>query len=170
LGVHPTAQLSCAGDTMPRLMLSAGERHNGASLDRTGQRTLFLSTDPGSVVSSGCEMNLVIVNDATGASDPYPLGRAVRLPRIETFTLSAETVDGTFYAATLRGESLELIERAGWTAEVGWPVQGTATPVADSPGVETLRIALPWPSPSPHAPLFIWLRDEHEARKTNARY
>jgi hypothetical protein len=170
LGAHPAAQLWCADDTMPKLTLSAGERHNGASLDRTSQSTLFLSADPGSVVSSGCQMNLAIVNDTTGASDLYPLGRAVRLPRIETFTLSAETVDGTLYVGTLRGESLELIERTGWTPEMGWPVQGTATPVAGSAGGETLRISLPWPSPSPHAPLFIWLRDEHEARKTTARY
>jgi hypothetical protein len=94
----------------------------------------------------------------------------VRLPRIESFTLSGDTVGGGLYAGTLRGQSLELIERAGWTAEMGFPVQGTATPVAGSPGTQTLRIALPWPSPAPHAPLFIWLRDEHEARKTNARY
>jgi hypothetical protein len=170
LGVHPAAQLWCADDSTPRLALSAGERRNGAVLDRTGQRTLFLSADPGSVASSGCQLNLVVVNAATGSSDPYVLGRAVRLPRIESFTLSAETVDGTLYAGTLRGESLELIERTGWTPEMGWPVQGTATPVAGSPDIQTLRIALPWPSPSPHAPLFIWLRDEHDARKTNARY
>jgi hypothetical protein len=112
----------------------------------------------------------VIANGATGTSDPYVLGHAVRLPRIESFSLSGDAVDGNLYAGTLRGESLELIERTGWTSDMGWPVQGTATPVAGSPGAQTLRIALPWPSPSPHAPLFIWLRDERDARKTDARY
>jgi len=170
LGARPTVQLWCAEDTTPNLTLSVGEKRNNASLDRTGQRTLFLSVDPASVTPSGCSLNLVVANSQTGASDPYPLGRAVRLPRIESFTLSGDTVGGGLYAGTLRGQSLELIERAGWTAEMGFPVQGTATPVAGSPGTQTLRIALPWPSPSPHAPLFIWLRDEHEARKTNARY
>jgi hypothetical protein len=170
LGTRPTVQLQCAEDTTPNLTLSVGEKRNNASLDRTGQRTLFLSVDPGSVTPSGCSLNLVVANTQTGASDPYALGRAVRLPRIESFTLSGDMAGGGLYAGTLRGQSLELIERAGWTPEMGFPVQGTATPVAGSPGTQTLRIALPWPSPSPHAPLFIWLRDEHEARKTNARY
>jgi hypothetical protein len=170
LGLRPTVQVRCADDSSPNLNLTAGERHNSASLARTGQRTLFLSADPGTIASSGCLLNLVITNGSTGASDPYVLGRAVRLPRIESFTLSADALDGNLYAGTLRGESLELIERAGWTPDSGWPVRGTATPVAGSAGSQTLQIALPWPSPSPHAPLFIWLRDEHDARKTNARY
>jgi len=170
LGPHPAVQLRCADETTPALTLAAGGRSSGAVLDRTGQRTLFLSVDPGSIGPSGCQLNLVITNGMTGASDPYPLGRAVRLPRIESFTLTGDAVDGNLYAGTLRGEALELIERTGWTPETGWPVQGTATPLAGSPGAQTLRIALPWPSPSPQAPLFIWLRDEGDARKTNARY
>jgi hypothetical protein len=170
LGPHPSLQVRCADDTAPSLALTVGERRNGAVLNRTGQRTLFLSVDPESLAPSGCLLSLVIANGLTGASDPYVLGRAVRLPRIESFTLSGEAPDGNLYAGTLRGESLELIERAGWTPDTGWPVRGTATPVAGSPGTQTLQIALPWPSPSPHAPLFIWLRDERDARRTAARY
>jgi hypothetical protein len=170
LGPHPSVQVRCADDTAPSLALTVGERRNGVVVNRTGQRTLFLSADPETIAPSGCMLNLVIANGGTGTSDPYVLGRAVRLPRIESFTLSGDAADGNLYAGTLRGESLELIERTGWTPDTGWPVRGTATPVAGSPGAQTLRIALPWPSPSPHAPLFIWLRDERDARKTNARY
>jgi len=170
LGPRPTVQLRCADEATTGVTLTVGERSRGASLDRTGQRTLFLAADPGMIASSGCLLNLVLTNGMTGSSDPYAIGHAVRLPRIESFTLTGDTTDGHLYTGTLRGESLELIERTGWTPQTGWPVQSTATPVAGNPGTQTLQIALPWPSPSPQAPLFIWLRDEADARKTNARY
>src|ERR1035438_10054518 len=32
--------------------------------------------------------------------------------------------------------------------------------------LQTLRIAMPWPSPTPKAPLFVWLRGETEGRAT----
>ncbi len=169
LGSHPVVELTCHGESAPALRLASGQRAGNAALDRTGQSTLFLSVDPGTIAAAGCQLDAAILNEATGVSDPYHLGRSVRLPRIESFTLSADTTDGRLYAGFLSGESLELIERTGWTKDRSWPVQGIATPVPGSPGKQTLRIALPWPSPSPHAPLFIWLRDETQARRTSAR-
>ena len=170
LGTHPRVQLTCRGEGTASTTLGVGDRPGTETLARTGQNTLFLSFDPGHIVASGCVLDATIINPAAGASDPYSLGRSVRLPRIERFTLTSEKGEGALFAGLLTGESLELVERTGWTADAGWPVQGIATPVPGSPGKQTLRIALPWPSPSPQAPLYIWLRDENEARRTDARY
>jgi hypothetical protein len=169
LGMHPSVELSCHGESTG-LMLTIGQRTAMASLDRTGHDTLFVSADPGAIGAPGCDLEMVLTDAATGSSDPYRLGRTVRLPHIESFTLSEEKASASLYTGVLRGESLELIERAGWTPDAGWPAIGIATPVAGTPRTEILRIALPWPSPSPHAPLFIWLRDEQAARRTEARY
>jgi hypothetical protein len=35
---------------------------------------------------------------------------------------------------------------------------------------QSLKIALPWPSPNPRAPVFIWLPGESEGRTTKTRY
>jgi hypothetical protein len=35
---------------------------------------------------------------------------------------------------------------------------------------ESLRVAIPWPAPAPHAPLYIWLRGEERGRLTSAQY
>ena len=34
---------------------------------------------------------------------------------------------------------------------------------------QALRIAMPWPSPTPKAPLFVWLRGETEGRATKVQ-
>jgi len=65
---------------------------------------------------------------------------------------------------------LQLISKAGWTADAGEPIQGIPTPVPANPRQQTLKIAVPWPPPSPKAPLYIWLRGETDARRTDARY
>ncbi|HWF85661.1 MAG TPA: hypothetical protein VG222_12475, partial [Vicinamibacterales bacterium] len=112
----------------------------------------------------------IVDNEATGASDPYQLGRIVRLPRIDRFSISDETAGDGLYIGTLVGEGLELIDRTGWTATAGSGVLGIATPVPDAPSQQTLRIAVAWPSPSPHAPLYVWLVGEHSARLTTVKY
>jgi hypothetical protein len=63
-----------------------------------------------------------------------------------------------------------MIEKTGWDAKTGFPVQGIPTPVPGSPQEQTLEVALPWPPPSPHAPVYVWLRGESEGRLTNAKY
>jgi len=66
----------------------------------------------------------------------------------------------------LKGFDLETIERAGWDARAGVGVAELPRPVAGEAARQTLRIAVPWPSPSPKAPLYIWLRGESEGRAT----
>jgi hypothetical protein len=70
----------------------------------------------------------------------------------------------------LKGSDLDLVERAGWDAQHGLPVDAIPTPVPGEPARQTLRISLPWPAPAPHSPLYVWLRGESEGRKTAITY
>ena len=119
---------------------------------------------------SGCLLTLTLFSEDTGASDPQLLGRIVRLPRIEKFILTDQRLGESLYAGTLTGQDLQMIEKTGWNGRTGYPVQGMPVPVYADPQEQTLKVELPWPSPAPHAPLFIWLRGENEARMTKARY
>lgn len=169
---RPGVQLQCKddGNTRKKLTLYPGDRQDGAELNSAGQGVLFLSLDPGAVGQSGCQLMATIVGEPSGNSNAYPLGRVVLLPRIEKFTISSERVGESLYAGTLVGQDLELIDKTGWSGKRGYEAQGIPTPVPGSAGEQTLKIAVPWPPPSPEAPLYIWLRGEKESRATNARY
>jgi hypothetical protein len=130
---------------------------------------LFVSFDPGDAGPSGCELAAVVETDGSGASEPYPLGRVIRMPRIESFIMTEEKLADGVYAGLLRGQDLETIERTGWTASAGEPVPGLPTS-AGSGATQVLKIAMPWPSPAPRSPLYVWLRQESEGRATTARY
>ena len=172
--LHPLAslQLGCQSDGQfqSRLTLTPGQPRGATRLDVTGQDTLFLSLDPGSLSATDCSLAVVVRNQTTGSSDPHPLGPVVRLPRIERFVLTTRKVGESLYEGILTGEELHHISKAGWTESQGLPVAGIPTPFPDNPQKQTLRIALPWPSPEPHASVFIWLRGEDRGRPTQVRY
>lgn len=138
--------------------------------DRTGPDSLYLSFDPSSLTPSGCLLVVSVDNPTTGKSAPYVLGRVVLLPRIDRFTLSEEKTGENLYVGTLTGENLQEIAKTGWNRERGYPVLGIATPVMGHLHEQTLKIVLPWPPPSPQAPLYIWLEGEKKARRTSATY
>ena len=152
------------------LALHPGERNGSAQLDFAGEGVLFLSLDPGSVGQSGCQLVATATLEETGASDPYTLGRVIRLPHIERFLLTDEKEGGHLYIGSLTGQELQTVEKTGWDGKTGYPVQGIPTPVAGDPQEQTLKIELPWPPPSPRAPLYVWLRGETEGRTTQAKY
>lgn len=168
---HPLVKLSCSSDSDTRraISISPGDKADSAELDLTGHGSLFLSVDPGVVGESGCRLTAAVTEPETGTSDPFVLGRVTRLPHISNFMPTDEKIGDSSYAATLTGQGLQLIEKAGWGAANGEPVQGIPTPI---PGniEQTLKIAVPWPPPSPKAPLYIWLRGENQPRVTTARY
>jgi hypothetical protein len=97
------------------------------------------------------------------------LGKVIRLPEIDEFTLSGQKISDSLYEGVLTGQGLETIEMTGWTPDSGSAVRGIPTPV---PGAaqQTLQIAMPWLPPAPHAPLYVWIRGEKQARLTNASY
>jgi hypothetical protein len=164
--------LECASsdDTLQELNLTPGERNGGNQLDFAGEGTLFLSVSAGSVGESGCDLMATLTEADTGASDPYSLGTVIRLPRIDNFSLTDEKISGPLYAGILTGEDLQTIAKTGWDPKSPQLVQGIPTPVPGQPQEQTLKIALPWPPPSPHAPLYIWLSGETEARATSIKY
>ncbi|HYW41481.1 MAG TPA: hypothetical protein VE959_01410 [Bryobacteraceae bacterium] len=145
------------------LRVRSGESRPAAKLDPLGEGVLFASVDPGTVGTTGCTLEAAVETESAGASEFVPAGRVVRLPRIDSVTLTNEKVDPG-YAAVLNGQDLEMIEKTGWDAANGLPVPGPPRSVAGEGRRQTLRIVVPWPSPAPMAPLLIWLRGDQEAR------
>jgi hypothetical protein len=169
---HPALSLTCAneGYTKAPLVLHPGDRTTSAELDFAGDDGLFLSLDPGVVGLSGCELAATITTDNVGSSDPTVLGRLIRLPRIEKFALTDTQLGANLYSGNLTGMDLQIIDKTGWDAKTGYPVQGIPTPVpGGTPGEQTLKVELPWPPPSPHAPIYVWVRGEPTGRLTDVK-
>ncbi|HWQ52398.1 MAG TPA: hypothetical protein VN442_01850 [Bryobacteraceae bacterium] len=170
-GGAPKVEVSCEGDRELRrkVGLAPGDRTGTASLDMAGEGMLFLSIDPGMVGQPGCRLTASVTTPA-GTSDPYTLGQVVRVPRIEQFLLTDEKLGDAVYAGTLQGYDLETIEKTGWDAQTGLPVQAIPTPAPGEARKQVLRIAMPWPAPTPRAPVYVWLRGETAGRATGAKY
>lgn len=166
----PSLDLACsANGESSSVALKPGDRRENARLDLAGDGLLFLSLDPGLFGFSGCKLSATVVTEAAGRSDPYFLGEVIRVPRIERFRLTEESVGKSCYLGILTGRELQTIEKAGWNALQGFPVVGIPTPIPGEPTKQALRIALPWPSPSPRAPLYVWLRGETQGRATQVK-
>ncbi len=157
-------------DTLQPLNLTPGERDGADALDFAGGRTLFLSMNAGAVGQSGCNLIATLTEVDTGTSDPFSLGTVVHLPRIDKFTLTDEKIGDSVYAGILSGEDLQTISGTGWDAKTSEPVQEIPTPVPGDSQEQTLKIAMPWPPPNPHAVLYVWLTGETEARPTDIKY
>jgi hypothetical protein len=166
----PSLDLFCReGEERARMTLRPGDRSNAARLDLAGDGLLFLSLDPGAVGHPGCEL-VGVLETAEGRSDPYMLGRVTRVPVITSFVLTDEKLAELVFAGVISGSGLETIEKTGWDSDNGLPVSSIPTPSPDDPLRQTLKVALPWPSPVPHAPLFVWLRGETRGRATGVKY
>ncbi len=131
---------------------------------------LFLSLDPSSVGPAGCEVMATVSTAGDGESKPTKLGTIVRLPKIDSFEMTSDKAEGNAYYGELKGVGLEAIERVGWDSVTGTPVQAIPSPAPGNTNRQVLRVALPWPAPAPHAPLFIWLRGESAGRATTAKW
>ncbi len=162
--LKPALKLQCAdfGKTFEELAINVGEKKAGAKLEIVGPGHLFLTFDPGLLGPSGCQVNAVLMGDT--ASDPAKLGRVIRFPRIEMFWMTDEKASGGNFLGILSGSDLELIERTGWDASKGLPVDAMPTTTAGTGLQQTLKVAMPWPSPTPRAPIYIWLRGESQGR------
>lgn len=168
---RPQVDLGCeAGGLRHALKLATDEPTGGASLSFAGPGELYLSLDPATVGYPGCTIMAAVTTDPEGQSDSTRLGRIVRIPRVDQFTLTNEAVGPNVFVGILKGSDLDLIENAGWDAQHGLAVDAIPAPLATEPNKQTLRISLPWPAPSPHAPLYVWLRGEAEGRKTSVSY
>jgi hypothetical protein len=169
--VHPRLELGCqSGELRQALTLSAGTPAAGASLTSAGPGALYLSMDPSIVGYPGCQLSAAMIVDPEGKSDPFILGRVIRVPRLDKFTLTSEKVGDDSFAGNVEGLDLDVIEKVGWDASHGVLVDSIPTPLPGEHPHQTLRVVAPWPAPGPHAPLYVWLRGESQGRKTSVAY
>jgi hypothetical protein len=147
-----------------------GEAKGDVKLTQESPNTLFLLFRPQSVGQPGCEVVATLITPGSGQSEQRRVGAIVLLPNIDAFRLTNEKAGDAAYFAELEGHDLENIERVGWDAQNGTPVDTIPAPVAGPGNKESLRVAIPWPAPAPHAPLYVWLRGEERGRLTSAQY
>lgn len=166
-GASGTLTLQCAEPALAvqPLRLHLGEKQPSAQLVTTGNAGWFLSLDPGAVGQSGCTLTAAVETEELGKSDPFTLGKVVRLPHIDSFAMTDEKSAEGFYGV-LKGSDLDTIEKTGWDNQMGVAAPELPRPAAGEGSKQTLRIAMPWPSPTPKAPLYVWLRGETEGRAT----
>jgi hypothetical protein len=164
---QPAISVQCANpaQTIQIAKIRPGEKQPSAQLAPAGAGTFFLSIDAGTVGQSGCALTAAAETELLGKSDPFALGTVVRLPRIEGFGLTDEKSAEGFYG-WVKGFDLESIEKTGWDGRTGIAIAEMPRPVAGEGAKQVLRISIPWPSPSPKAPLYIWLRGEASGRAT----
>jgi hypothetical protein len=161
------AQLRCDSATQ---RVRPGERERLGSLFQTAPAQLFLTLDPAGLGQAGCNVSVAVESFEGALSEPAVLGRMIRIPKIEAISFTGNKLPDGTWEAVLTGEDLETIEKTGWGPESGVEVTALPSPVAGQARKHTLKTGMPWPSPAPRSPLFVWLRGEAAARKTSVRY
>lgn len=169
-GSHPTLELACQGSSDWKRIPAGGSQGAAVEFDPMGAESYYLSLDPGGITPSPCMLTAAIDNSDTGVSPAVPLGRVVLIPRIDTFSLSEEQQGKGLYVGTVTGQNLQEIRKTGWNSRIGYAVAGIPVPIAGPAHEQSLTIELPWPPPSPQAPLYIWLEGELQGRRTAAKY
>lgn len=156
---NSSVELGCHLPDPASVTLKLGDRSGPISLQQLTPDQVFLSVDT-SMWINGCPLEATVINGHEGRSQPYSMGRIVRVPHIEKFEI-------TDTDASLTGQNLETIEKAGWSEEQEQPVPDLPLPVPGEGQRQKLQLRLP-PPPAPHSPLFIWLRSESRPRMTKA--
>jgi hypothetical protein len=155
-------RLACAqpGTT---LTLHLGERSGPISLQQLAPDQLFLSFDT-SAWLQGCDLTATIVNGSEGESDPFAMGRIVRVPKIDKLEVSTADPAKAECDVELTGENLETIEKAGWSTDLPLLAIDLPLPLANEGAKQSLHLHLP--SPGADAQFYIWLRGESKPRAT----
>ena len=161
-------RLSCDTPGSKEVTLRVGEQNSWGTAQVMSESNLFLTFDPGAW-PTGSTVSMTLENATEGASKPYVLGRVVRVPQVDSFELTDEKADAN-YVGKLTGSDLEVIAKVGWGPESGIPVAGLPAPTSGDRRKQSLQIALPWPPPSPRAPLWVWFRGDEQGRETKFRY
>lgn len=160
-----SVECSDAVRTLTAVKVRIGERTPLARVERMTENSLLLVVNP-AVGSTGCQLMVAIESEGSGKSEPVALGKVVRVPSLKGFDwLEEKSPEG--FQATITGQGLEVIEKVGWEASRGVAV--SAMPLAMKGDDQSLKVSLPWPPPSPHAPLFIWLRGDSEGRSSKLK-
>ena len=161
-------RLTCDAPGSKEVALRVGEQNSSGSAQAMSGDTLFVTFDPGAW-PTGCAVSAVLENGGEGHSKPYALGKVVRIPQVDSFELTDEKSDAN-YVGKLTGTDLEVIAKVGWGPDGGVPIVALPAPVGGDRRKQSLQIALPWPPPSPRAPLWVWFRGDEQGRETRIRY
>jgi hypothetical protein len=164
--VDPVLSLRCE-PSAEKLLKPGDVTIPGLRLSVFSANEWFLTADPKLLGTAGCKLEAAAIDGTAGRSDPIELGTLVSLPDVEKFELTEDSTSPGLYSGSLWGVELERIERTGWEERQSIPVVELPTP--EPSGKQSLKIAMPWPAPSPHARLLVWLRGEEKPRRTNVR-
>lgn len=159
---NSVVKLDCEQPGRNSLTLHLGEQAGPVSLQQLTPDQVFLSFDTSSWMN-GCVLRATVANGSEGESEPYQMGRIVRVPKIETFEMSGEDSQTGQITASFTGQSLETIEKIGWNPEQGEMIRGLPLPVPGESQKQALQVRLTAP-PQVGGPLYVWLRGEAKAR------
>lgn len=155
-------RLACADGVGGESSLHIGEQSSRWSLQQLSPDQLFLAFDT-SGVPAGCSLQAVIDNGRGGRSAPFLLAHILRMPQIDSFTVSADPPQNGVRQYQLTGANLEMIQKLGWDESDAVDVAGLPAPLP-GPGLkQSIGISLPDP-PDAGATLCIWLRGDKQGR------
>jgi hypothetical protein len=174
-------RLACADGVGEQTALHVGEQNDSSNLQQLSHDQLFLAFDT-SRLPAGCSLQAVIDNgrDGRSLSAPSMLAHILRVPQIESFTLSEASFGASSGTGTenggqngprkyqLRGQNLEMIAKAGWDENDGVDLTGLPAPVPGTGLKQSVQIVLPDPI-NPQGVLYVWLRGDQKGRATTVQ-
>jgi hypothetical protein len=160
-------RLGCADGVGTTETLHIGGQTASWALTQLSPDQLFLAFDT-SGLPAGCSLQAVIDNGRGGSSQPATLAHILRVPQVDSFTVSDDPPENGTRPYQLTGLNLEMIEKMGWDDNNGLDVSGLPTPLP-GPGLkQSIAIQLPDPL-SPDTMLHIWLRGDAKGRSTTVK-
>lgn len=161
IGRQSILRLICEG-VGERAALRIGEKNAQHSLQQLSVDQLFLAFDT-SAIPAGCFLQALLDNGRAGSSQPFTLAHILRVPRIDSFTVSANLPQNGMRRYQLVGENLEMIERLGWDDSHSTAVSDLPKPLS-GPGLkQSIEIDLADP-PTAESKLYVWLRGDQQGR------
>jgi hypothetical protein len=162
-----TLRLACADGVGEPASLHIGEQTANSSLQQLSPDQLFPAYDS-SRLPAGCTLQAIVDNGRSGSSQPFTLAHIVRLPQIDSLTVSPDPPANGARQYQLTGQNLEMIEKMGWDESSAVAVSELPASVP-GPGLkQSLSIRLPDP-PQPDATLRISVRGDQQGRTTTIK-
>ncbi|HEY7389908.1 MAG TPA: hypothetical protein VH640_15435, partial [Bryobacteraceae bacterium] len=166
-------RLACSDGAGQTASLHIGEQTAHWNLEQISPDQLFLAFDT-SGLPAGCQLQAAIDNGRGSSSQPFPLAHILRVPRIDSFTISQDPVQNAppqngVRVYQLTGQNLEMIEKLGWDEANPAQVSGLPAPLP-GPGLQqSITVDLPDP-PTPDVPLYVWLRGDKQGRVASIKW
>jgi hypothetical protein len=155
-------RLMCVEGVGEHTLLHIGEQNTHQSLQQLSPDQLFLAFDT-TGLPAGCSLQAMIDNGRGGSSPPFTLAHILRIPRIDSLTVSANPPQNEMRRYQLTGENLEMIAKLGWDDGHAALVSDLPEPLP-APGLkQSIGINLPEP-PNTESKLYVWLRGDQQGR------